>query len=733
MTLLEFLKGNNPILVRDYIFYFFKNIANIKLDNPIYEKLVFDLTDNVYTSIVKDTVDRIDNSRHLSQRNSRNCFFCFLEKEKWNEFVESKCDNVTDKRKKESEIEKAVAEGIHKIFKRNHIAWYVHSFVYIVLVFASPEELVSKDNFAIYYWNTNYTFKKFPNKSAIFGNTRYVKFVDNPNHELELIESKDKELIDCVKAFKYGEKDFELFGLTKEHLDDVSFEIENGVEYSIIEGPARSGKTILAMLLMNKYKECKLLLLNYVFYKDLKMAFKTLGLEFPKDRIFHHNLADSNGNWLSDYKTLKFVSDFSFLIVDEAQRMGRLNGFTNRYGIEYPPFDPFDEIKKIENHKHTIFLGDNLQRINGKHDEGFEIVKKYYLDKVFREHKFYQTIGIPKSMIGNILFLLGFEDKKPNNPGEYKLEVMETVEDFIQAFEIDLNNRKHYVSLALDYGDDFGFNGIKPLPREYSEKFNYLFDDEIAYKYYLTPYEIISRESESVYLYIPDFVKELNYKDSQTRQSDLIYRQLYTLMTRATASLVIYSANDNVRDVLLQRVKDINNTSEVEVENKNYKYDVFIAYHGTYSEHGSYEYAKKLCDLLTESGLSVFLNGYSCDESDRDLGFNETTRIIQKSRQLVAVINDYVPVDDEGMMLRVNNDSSLNQLYQELKTFNDLLNIGQREHKSGFRFYYCGEETDYQKVYTFLNKLYHELTYGFDCALLSKEDVLRWALDYKQY
>lgn len=499
MNLSDFLKEHKTIRTNDYISFFFKNIANIKLDTPIFEQLSISSFKNFEISIVKDTVDRIDNSRHLSLRNSRNCVFCFLEKEKWDKLVISKCEDGYDRRKKDGETEKEVARGIHESLKRNHIAWYVHSYVYIILVFASEDCPITKENYSIYYWNTNYTFKRFPNKTEIFGSTRYIRFVEHPNYELKLIESKDKELIDCVDAFRFGEKKFELFSLTKDHFDDVCFEIDSGVEYSLIEGPARSGKTILAMLLMNKYSDCKLLLLNYVFYKDLKMAFKTLDVEFPSDRIFHHNFSNKNGNWLSDYATFRFVSDFSFLIVDEAQRMGRLNGFTNRYGVVYPPFNPFLAIKNIPNHRHTIFLGDNLQRINNKHDEGFEVIKSYYLDKVFREHKFYQTIGIPKSMINNVLYLLGFKDKKPSNPGEYRIEIMETVDEFIDGFETDFSERKHYVSLAMKYGDDFRFKDIKPLPKGYSERFNYLFDDEIKHKYYLTPYEIISREAESIY------------------------------------------------------------------------------------------------------------------------------------------------------------------------------------------------------------------------------------------
>ena len=734
MNLKSFLELNKPQREKEYISFFFKNIANIKLDKPIFEKFYFSKLDNFRVSIIKDTIDRLDNSRHLAQRNSRNCFFCFVEKEKWKELIA-----LVDKEKpfetvKESKIEDEIIRKLHNNFKQHHIGWYIHSYVYIVLVF-TDDSVITKDDFTIYYWNTNFTFKKYPNKTEIFGNTRYVKFVDSPNEELQLIESKDKELVDCVNAFKNGAEEFELFELTKEHLNDVSYEIDNGIEYTFIEGPARSGKTILAMLLMNRYSECKLLLMNYTLYNDLKMTFKTLGEEFPEDRIFHHNLSANSGNWLSDYKTLNFVSDFSFLIVDEAQRMSRLGGYINRFGVDYPPFNPFLAIKNIKNHKHTIFLGDNLQRLNIKHDEGFDVIKQHYLDKSFREHKFYLTIGIPKNMLSNILYLLGFNDSKPSDPGEYSINLFDDLDDFINGFNADLSKRKHYVSLAVNYDEDNSFGNetiICPIPKNYRKRFNYLFDEEIMDKYYLTPYEIISREAESIYLYIPNYVDELSYANSKNKKTDSIYHQLYTLMTRAAASLNIYAANDKTKTVLKERINAIKNANESENDEQAFKYDVFIAYHGTNSESGSYQRAKKLCDTLTSSGLSVFLNGYQCDESDRDLGFNETTRIVQKSRMVVAVINDNVPVDGSGMIPRQYGNGGLNQLYQELKTFNDLINIGSRQHKNGFRFLYCGEKTDIDAIYSFLNKYYQELTYGFDCVCLSEDDVLKWALDCKE-
>ena len=750
----DILQNSKAYREKEYISYFFKHIADIKYDEPVFESTSLPPYDCFYSSIVKDTTERLTKTRHLMQRNSRNCFFCFVDKETWNNAFGS---NIPPIRRKDivdkadidvywqksvsrsdvnshGALDEWIATRIFKSLKRQHIAWFVHSYVYIILVFCDSRTQITKNDFAIYYWNTSAEFKKYPNKTEIFGATRHVRFVKNVGDELVLIEAKDKELVDCVNAFTKGERDFELYEQTKEHYEDICFEIENNIEYITIEGPARSGKTILSMLLLNKFPNAKLLLMNYKFYNDLKTAFKTLGKEFPENRIYHHDFSKNSGCWLKSKQDKTFVDDFSFLIVDEAQRLGRMDAYYSFYtGRSYSAFNPFESIKNITDHKCTIFFGDNLQRINANKDEGFDIIKKYYSDKPFRQHMFYETIGIPRQILTNILYMLGFDGMRPINPGEYQIINYDTDDKLIEAFNNDLSKRKHYVSLAFSNEDNFSFGTkekINKIPKSYSDHFNYLFNDEIANKYYLTPYEIISREAESVYLYIPDLMDEMSYKD--TKKHSYVYMQLYTLMTRATASLNIYSRNGNVRKVIERKIKEITASEETINPNEQYDYDVFIAYHGTCDENGTYPAAKKLCDMLTENGIKVFLNNYQCNENDRDLGFNSTTRIVQKSKSLVLVVNDSAPIDGNGMLLQKNDDGTLNQLNQELKTFNDLINTARRTHKSGFKCLYRGTLTSMDNIYKYLNSFYQELSYGFDCCCLEFEDILKWVLDNKE-
>ena len=202
-------------------------------------------------------------------------------------------------------------------------------------------------------------------------------------------------------------------------------------------------------------------------------------------------------------------------------------------------------------------------------------------------------------------------------------------------------------------------------------------------------------------------------------------------MTRATASIHIYAEDESLRNEIDSKISNIINSEEKESHLEEYNYDVFIAYHGTRNPNGTYENAKKLCDELTKNGLRVFLNGYSCNEGDEDLGFSSTTRIIQKSKMMVLVINDNAPVDGNGMLKEKNDDGSLNQLNQELKTMNDLINTSRRTHKTGFRFLYCGSLTSADEIYNYLNVFYHELSYGFECCFTDNSDIVRWAIDNK--
>ena len=75
-------------------------------------------------------------------------------------------------------------------------------------------------------------------------------------------------------------------------------------------------------------------------------------------------------------------------------------------------------------------------------------------------------------------------------------------------------------------------------------------NSETVEKYYFSPYEMISRELDSIYIFLrenisPDVIR------------GYVLTQLYVLMTRATLSLNIYIENKETYKVFKERLNDL--------------------------------------------------------------------------------------------------------------------------------------------------------------------------------
>jgi hypothetical protein len=121
----------------------------------------------------------------------------------------------------------------------------------------------------------------------------------------------------------------------------------------------------------------------------------------------------------------------------------------------------------------------------------------------------------------------------------------------------------------------------------------------------------------------------------------------------------------------------------------NKKYDVFIAYHGTYDANGSYAMAKKIADYLAEqNGYEVYLHGYTCNQEHKDIQWNRTWEIVDECECFLAVVNDHVPRNSTG---RLGNDlgEHESQIRAEVDSFYDLINRNMRN-RHNFNFFYVG-------------------------------------------
>ena len=259
----------NTEIVSDYISYFFSKIVGFKNQEVRYTSI--GESDKEFLSIAIDKIDRLTRKNgKLRDKVWSNCYFIFH-------------SNEIDP----SQIYKDKVDTI----KKHSPSLFIRSYVYFIFVNLSKEKqtsLLEESNrkietkdYKIWLFNSKYELKIETKRTNIFSITLdkneviddYI-YLANPDSELQRIESANSDAIDCVRAFT---GDLELLEQTSEMLDLVRSEFnENPFSRIVLEGPARSGKTIIAATLLGEYKDSKFLLMNYFFYQAIVDGFHAL-------------------------------------------------------------------------------------------------------------------------------------------------------------------------------------------------------------------------------------------------------------------------------------------------------------------------------------------------------------------------------------------------------------------------------------------------------------------------
>ena len=742
----ELIKKSHTFRKDEYIKYFFKNIVGTD-ESPIYGKEDSVSSDYFDISIVKNTKEERSKVGNVYLgKYWRTCIFYFVDrndaykylnpsgKEEYsfkNGIISWKDENGFVTNSIEPRSADSVNHNVFKYFKKSRSSWFVRSFVYFVLVICDEETPISSKDFYIHYWNSKYEFKK-AKKTLLFGKSKKVVFVEDVSTELNLIKDENKESIDCVRAY-FGKLEF--FQENEEAFTDIKKDIDDGVPYILCQGAARTGKTILALRLLNEYKDFKLLLMNYSFYVSLRDAFAVLEKPFPSDRIYHHDIKHrDNGCWITGLDTKSLRLDISKLIVDEAQRLGALEETYTYRGYHLSGFDAVDTIVNYQNHIQTVFFGDDSQMLNPKYDLGIKNIKEKIGDRDYREYYFSSPLGVPQEILKNVKFLLNYEKTQPYPLNNFSISIEKDPEKFIKRYLDDEQRKKHLVvSLIGDVNiDSVDIGGVTFKSLKNANISRYLFNETVQKEHYLTAYSVISREIESVYLFMPKHIYLDDNESIQSRYSkdnSFLMKHLYTIMTRATMSLVICCEDEKLGEYFNERIEAIKAEEEKEENDEpvEYDYNVFIAYFGTDRPEGTYNKAKEICEILKAKGLSVFLNNYSFLDKDSNLRFTETWHALNRSETTLFVFNEFVDKDQSGLIKRETGNGEASRIYQELAEFQNLIDSGLRKAKYDARFYYEGKRLNKFTIYPFLNKYYPPLTQGnSNCCFLNLDEMLKW-------
>ena len=359
---------------RSYERFFFEKICSMVIGGRQNFTVPLPQVEGLYFTSVQDTVERLtDLSGRLSTFQWRNCIFAPISR---------------------SVRPKDIYEEIFKQLKSTVPSLFVRSYVYLIFIKLESNDTSSLDfgeaiqpttvcpsanDYQIYYWNTKYEVR-LGRKKNLFGDSgtdasqnrsehvggldsdeateieaspEKLFIVQNPAHELQRIQDSNSDIIDAFRAFNNM---LPLVDQTKHYLDKITKEIDENVNARVlVEGPARSGKTVLAMSLLAKYPKSKMLLMNWYFYDALIDAFK-IWAELSRDEIEQlfampqvtEKLVASGRRKLNEFKTCQ--SDTRLLDValrtielsaNHLHKLPKWSAYTN--GFPTPKHEKADE------------------------------------------------------------------------------------------------------------------------------------------------------------------------------------------------------------------------------------------------------------------------------------------------------------------------------------------------------------------------------------------------------
>lgn len=235
----------------------------------------------LHFACVQDTVKRLtEETGRLSRFQWRNCIFVPIDG-------------------------RIAINGVYKEtynwLKEHFPSLFIRSYVYVIFIkikdigaldlgMTSQHFKPSRDDFQVYVWNTNYDIKR-AGKTDLFNlesskqdeseeesaksiNNK-VFIVSNPANELLRIQDSNSDVIDASRAFMGS---LNLIRQTEDKIEEVDQALAQSSRARVLlEGPARSGKTIIAMSLLSRHNNAKMLLMNWYFYDALRDAFRIWG------------------------------------------------------------------------------------------------------------------------------------------------------------------------------------------------------------------------------------------------------------------------------------------------------------------------------------------------------------------------------------------------------------------------------------------------------------------------
>lgn len=504
------------------------------------------------------------NLNFLAKSNSENdyefdCISVFKNKNKKTYFF-FECKNYEDKFSEETknlakENTKKFLEKLESYVKNN---MYVGNDEIFCIFLFSYHEKTSKSGLEIkataHYWNKNKisscknlnSFLKKLNSRKI---DKLVHITPTDNF-MQNICSKSRSFSEFQLAFN-GKSTFKEINLKNfinlKRLIDKNDILE-------INGPAGSGKTTIAFYLFGQLEDSVLQIININFWKEINKRFeKDFLLKNKHEKTFWNS--QKFKDFLENDKSTKY------LIIDEYQRS--TPDFFNNF------------LKKcIKKKIKVILLGDFEQSINPESDNPNKIQNALQKIKMsgasIYTKKLYEVYRLDKIALNEIKYLFYGTQNNSRKTSNYQIEIKENWESFYHCFSA-IDYKKHlyciatiqYFDLSCDYDKRWWpdeHNSLECAYKKMNNREYFLYIREYFSKYIFSPYDVISREIDYMFLYLPKSlnIKKMEYLDFFDKNSqNYLKSQINVLTTRATKGLIIFSENEETKELLKSRLLEV--------------------------------------------------------------------------------------------------------------------------------------------------------------------------------
>lgn len=508
------------------------NIIEKLYPNLMIDKNKIQLTLNYYHNLSDENGKIFEiNGLLIIILNKKTYIFCF-EHKNYSSVLDIKKAKIDDFQK----LEKKMHEFREYFFNESD---FKQNKCNLFLIFSIDSEIVE-------IVKINSKIDKKRKKESIF------KILNNKNSvwvEHEFLEDKLK----CPRDILFFKDSLEQkhSSLNKSEESYIVQKINSNDKYIFITtGFAGSGKTALALNLYSKLFEkydksffvfqiINQALCNEVVEVCSNNKLKSTFLSFSSD------LKEKINSYLSK----KHINEKIFVFIDEAQRLR---------------CEDLEFLKSTFNNLENIFyffFGDDMQSIRNV-DEGIKEIKKLFDNKFIYLYNLDKDYRLPKNVVKKLQFIFCLtEQKNRKTSSKYDVQIIDSFDEFINKFKFD--NSKRIITSIENCEISCKLNErIRDLDISYATKQlpnrkKFLYIPEIRNKYILYPYDVISREIENMYVYIPETIT-LNEKNQLINKSNIYIRfleQLNVLLTRATKKLFVFIENEKYKSEVIKRME----------------------------------------------------------------------------------------------------------------------------------------------------------------------------------